>query len=109
MNQPLSYVLTETLHVCSGSCDMAVAGHSVSAITERVAAATPSKWSDAIVVTAYPGGWVELALLADDSTTVVWNHADLTASLTPGTPVSLHSVYNLLSDGTTKHSVLRSA
>lgn len=108
MNQPLSYVLTETLHVCSGSCDMAAAGHSVSVIAERVAAATPSKWSDAIVVAAYSAGWLELALLTDDSTVVVWNHADLTQSLTPGTPVSLHSVYNLLSDGTTKHSVLRS-
>ena len=109
MNQPIDSLLTETLHVCSGACDMAARGHGVSAMQERVAVATPSKWSDAIVISAHAAGWIELALLAGDSTVIVWNHADLTESLTAGTPVSLHSVYNLLSDGSTKHSVLRSA
>jgi hypothetical protein len=48
-------------------------------------------------------------LLADDSTVVLWNHADLTADITVGEPVVLHSVYDVLVAGGAKHNVLRAA
>lgn len=84
-------------------------GHGLSLMQERLAAATPSKWVDAVVVSVSAAGWVEVGLLSDDSTVVLWNHADLTNQIGVGDPVAVHAVYDVLATGTTKHNVLRAS
>lgn len=92
---------------CDAMCTSSAAGHAVSPIQDRVSSATPGKWRDAIVVAASVGGWIEVVTLSDDQTIMLWNHADLTGELLPGTPVSLHAVYDVLKTADAKHSVLR--
>jgi hypothetical protein len=109
MNQPTDSSLQATLHECSGTCGAMAAGHALPQIQERLASATPGRWTDAVVVSVSTAGWIEVGLLADDSTVVLWNHADLTADITVGEPVVLHSVYDVLVAGGAKHNVLRAA
>ncbi len=107
MTQPLNSALTGTLHDCHGACAAHDAGHALSSMQEVLAAATPSKWRDAIVVSVAASGWIEIALLDDDSTQLLWNHGDLTAELSIGEPVVVHAVYEVLNAHGSKHSVLR--
>lgn len=95
-------------HDCHGAMDCAATtpGHGLALIQERVVSATPSKWRDALVLSVAPSGWVRLALIADDSTVAVWNHAELDAALKPGDPVALHSVYDVLAVGDSRLNVL---
>ena len=88
------------------------AGHVVTAIRERVTAATPSKWRDGIVVHAASsrgigGSWIGIDLLDPPDTVWVWNHADLTAAVSIGVPVALHELYDTLAIGVTRVSALR--
>jgi hypothetical protein len=92
-------------------CTSTAAGHAVSAIRERVTAATPSKWRDGVVVHAPAldgagGSWIGIGLLDAEDTTWVWNHGDLGA-LSLGEPVALHELYDTLAIGATRLSVLR--
>ena len=94
------------------SCSSHGAGHTLLALQERVTAATPSKWRDALVRSASSNGWIELALVdgADvenrPETVWVWNHTDRTHSLPVGTPVSLHGLYHALAIGRERVNVL---
>ena len=108
MNQPIDVNLQATLHDCSGTCGAMAAGHALAPIQERLASATPSKFADAVVVSVSTAGWIEVGLLVDDSTVVLWNHADLTDDIAVGEPVALHPVYDVLVAGGAKHNVLRS-
>lgn len=76
---------------------------------ERLASATPSKWLDAVVVSASTAGWVEIALIADGSSAVLWNHADLTSVIAAGDPVAVHPVYGVFAAGGSKYNVLQSS
>ena len=107
MTQPLDSALRGSLHDCSGTCSAAIPGHGLSLMQIRLASATPSRWVDAVVLSVSPAGWLEVALLDDDSTTLLWNHTDLTGAVTPGDPVAIHPVYDVLAAGDTKHNVLR--
>ena len=73
----------------------------------RGARGLTEKWRDAVIVSAHGAGWVELAYLDGEATTIVWNHADLRGALPSGTPVAIHEVYGVLRVGTATHSVLR--
>ena len=94
------------------SCSSHGAGHTLLALQERVTAATPSKWRDALVRSASSNGWIELGLLDSapggdvDETVWVWNHIDRTHSLPAGTPVSLHGLYHALAIGRERVNVL---
>ena len=81
-------------------------GHSVHLLQLRLAAATTTKWRDAIVVSIAASGWIELAPLNGGAIVHVWNHEDLTTELQPGTPVALHTLYNVLTAGRRRVSVL---
>ena len=107
MTHPIDSSLQATLHECSGTCGAMATGHALAPIQERLAAATPGKFTDAVVVSVSPAGWIEVGLLADDSTVVLWNHADLTEDIAVGEPVALHPVYDVLVAGGAKHNVLR--
>jgi hypothetical protein len=82
-------------------------GHDLSLMQERLTSATPGKWADAVVVAVSAAGWIEVALLSDESALILWNHSDLTGSLTVGDPVAVHSVYDVLATSGSKHNVLR--
>ena len=93
-------------------CMSPEAGHVVSAIRERATAATPSKWRDGIVVHAPSsrgsgGSWIGIDLLDSPGTVWLWNHADLSAVVSIGEPISLHELYDTLAIGATRVSVLR--
>jgi len=107
MTPSFDTILQGTLHDCLGACGATMAGHELAPIQERVASATPGKWADAIVISANAGGWVEVGLVASNESIVLWNHADLTGSLSAGDAVALHSVYDVLAVGDVKHNVLR--
>jgi hypothetical protein len=94
-------------HSQGESCTSAAAGHAVSAIRERVTAATPSKWRDGIVTHATSGNWIGIDLLDSPDTVWVWNHADLGAIAVIGEPVALHELYDTLAIGSIRISVLR--
>jgi len=104
-------------HSAGQSCTSAAAGHAVSAIRERVAAATPSKWRDGIVVhvsdSGVGGSWLGIELLGEPETTTgttwVWNHADLGTTVAVGEPIALHELYDTLAIGATRISVLRAS
>jgi hypothetical protein len=107
MNQPLHSSLQGTLLECNDDCAATAPGHGLSLIQERVASATPSKWADAVVLTVSAAGWIEVAVVSDDSTIVLWNHADHSDSIEVGDPVALHQVYDVLAVGSAKYNVLR--
>jgi len=109
MTHSLHTLLQGTLHDCLGACGATMPGHELAPIQERVAAATPSKWTDAVVVSVSTGGWVEVALVASNDSVILWNHADLTGSLSVGDAVALHSVYDVLAVGDVKYNVLRAS
>ncbi|TFD93501.1 hypothetical protein E3T61_05290 [Cryobacterium lactosi] len=113
-------MITQPLHVlqCNSTggegCVNHGAGHTTQPIHVRVAEATPSKWTDGLVVRATSDGWIGVNLFgygdaadSDTATVWVWNHADHTAQLTIGAPVALHSVYNVLASGRSRISVVR--
>ena len=54
-------------------------------------------------------GWIEVAVLSDDSTHILWSHADHTGALAVGDPVAVHTVYDVLAVSGTKYNVLRAA
>ena len=93
-------------------CMSPAAGHVVSAIRERVTAATPSKWRDGIVVHApssrgIGGSWIGIGLLDSPDTVWLWNHANFDKAVSIGLPVALHELYDTLAIGATRVSVLR--
>lgn len=99
-------------HRPGNSCVSPAAGHAVSAIRERVTAATPSKWRDGIVSrvslsSGTGGSWVGIDLLDGTGTVWAWNHADLGATVSIGEPVALHELYDTLAIGATRLSILR--
>lgn len=106
-DHPSPSLRQHALIACGEMCASTAAGHAVLPIQDRVAAATPGKWRDAVVVSAHGAGWIELAYLDGEATTIVWNHADLRGALPSGTPVAIHEVYGVLRVGTATHSVLR--
>lgn len=80
-------------------------GQQLHPIIRRAALATPSKWVDALVVSASEDGEITLARLADGTTENRWHHKGLGDVLAPGTPVAFHTVYGVLAIGDTLVSV----
>jgi hypothetical protein len=71
-----------------GACTSGRAGHTVLPIQERVAAASPTAWRDAIVDRTDARGWIELVLLESERRVWVWSHQS--SAIASGTPVALH-------------------
>lgn len=93
-------------HADGGSCTSTASGHVLSAIRERVTAATPGKWRDGIVCHASDGPWVGIDLVDSAETVWVWNHRELGALVRVGEPVALHGLYGTLAVGSRRFSVL---
>jgi hypothetical protein len=110
---PMTYQPTRTPldSVCAAEfgmeCARAEEGHSLHPMRKRLAAATPSKWADAIVVSVAADGWIELASVETAITVRVWHHQNLgETALHVGEPVALHATYSVLAVGSEWHSVL---
>ncbi|MHA7986755.1 hypothetical protein ACX9R5_13215 [Rathayibacter sp. CAU 1779] len=105
--------LPELDHTATCACESGLMcadirpGHGLHALQLRLAAATPSRWRDALVV-GVRDGWVDVVTL-DGSVVSLWNHGDLTDSVTPGEPIALHTMYNVLAAGSRRFNVLASA
>jgi hypothetical protein len=82
-------------------CDTLSAGHSLSFMRRRLAAATSTKWIDATVTDVATDGRITVTALADADELVLWNHADVSGMLRAGDPVAFHSVYGVLAVGST--------
>jgi hypothetical protein len=80
-------------------CSVFAPGHKLPLIQHRVAAATASKWRDAIVEDIAADGWIQLITLDDNSRVSAWHHADLTQAISVGHPVAIHSLYHVLAVG----------
>lgn len=118
-------------HAGDNQCVNQGAGHAMSAIQQRVVAATPSRWRDGIVRSVTRDGWIAVDLLEaarinraqidraqvdraridraqiDESQTVwLWHHADMTALNITGQPVAVHDKYSALAIGAERFSVL---
>ncbi|TFV99675.1 hypothetical protein [Orlajensenia leifsoniae] len=93
----------------SETCGAHAQGHAISPIRERAANATPSKWRDAFVAHVDADGWIAVDLFDTGERLWAWHHDDLTASVSIGQPVALHAVYDVLSVGSARLSVLVTA
>ncbi|HEV7956288.1 MAG TPA: hypothetical protein VGP10_03915 [Marisediminicola sp.] len=80
-------------------CAALETGYELHPIQRQAALATTSKWRDATVVEVTAEGWIELLDLATDARARVWHYSDLTASITPGEPVSINAHYGVLAFG----------
>ncbi len=91
-----------TAHSCVLGEDLMCAhvtpGHTLDVMRRRLAAATPSRFQDALVVSV-SGSVAELVLLGSGTVVRVWNHEALGAVLAVGEPVALHPVYDVLAVG----------
>ncbi|MCU1406692.1 MAG: hypothetical protein JWQ43_2995 [Glaciihabitans sp.] len=91
--------------VSGNRCEGHGAGHAMLTLQERVTAATPSKWRDAVVRSVSSDGWIALDLL-DGESVWTWHHATLSDVLVAGSPVALHSLYHTLAIGHQRLNVL---
>lgn len=82
-------------------------GHGLHALQLRLSSATPSRWRDALVTHVRDDGWVGVATL-DGEHVALWNHGDLAEVVSPGEPVALHGLYNVLVAGSRRFNVLAS-
>ncbi|MDQ0642739.1 hypothetical protein [Microbacterium murale] len=86
-------------------CSSFAPGHALHLIQARLASATPSDWIDGIVdhADAVTG---ELRVRSlDGDTRSIWNASGAALEAPEGTPVALHSRYNVLSVGRAQFNV----
>jgi len=92
----------QTLCMCAlgQRCSVFAPGHAVHLIQARLASATPSEWVDAIVdrVDA-AAGTLSVRDVDGGETVVVWNGAGAAHVAEVGSPVALHSRYQVLAVG----------
>ncbi len=95
------------VHTCESGvgCSDTRPGHNLSAVQLQLAAAAPSHWRDAVVVSAREDGWVE-AVTIEGASVSLWNHRDLADTVAPGDPVALHADHNVLAAGQRRFNVL---
>ena len=94
--------------VHGGVCSTVAPGHALHLIQARLAAATPSEWSDAIVesVDVAARSIVVRALTGGESV-ALWSGAGAAAIVRAGDPVALHARYDVLAIGAERFNVLR--
>ena len=81
-------------------CSVFGPGHAVHLIQARLASATPSEWTDAIIEGVDAGeGTVSLRPVDGGTTVAVWNAAGAARAAHVGTPVALHRRYHVLAIG----------
>ena len=90
------------------ACSSYAPGHALHLIQSRLASATPSDWSDAIVESAdATTGTIVVRDLTSAAPITVWNGAGAARVLTPGTPVAVHGRYSVLAVGREHFNIAR--
>jgi hypothetical protein len=89
-------------------CSSFAPGHALHLIQSRLAAATPSDWSDAIVESADAAtGVIVVRTLSDSAPIALWSAAGAADFLAPGSPVALHERYHVLAIGRERFNIQR--
>ncbi|WP_460773380.1 hypothetical protein [Microbacterium sp. GXF7504] len=93
-----------------GRCTSYDPGHALHLIQARLAAATPSEWTDGIVVATDPErGTVTVRGWDDAVETVYANSAGAADAASVGTPVAVHARYRVLAVGRSRFNVRETA
>jgi hypothetical protein len=91
-----------------GACSSFSPGHAIHLIQSRLASATPSDWTDAVVEHAdTASGVILVRTISDDLPVALWNGAGAARLLDAGTPVAVHERYHVLAVGREHFNVLR--
>ena len=89
-------------------CSSFAPGHALHLIQSRLASATPSDWSDAIVESADAAtGVILVRSLSNGAPIAIWSGAGAAEDLAPGSPVALHERYHVLAVGRARFNVQR--
>jgi hypothetical protein len=89
-------------------CSSFAPGHALHLIQARLASATPSDWSDAIVESAdAESGVIVVRTLTDAAPIELWSGAGAALVLTSGSPVAVHERYHVLAVGRERFNILR--
>lgn len=84
------------LHPAGDMCAHATPGHDLHPVQRRLAAATPTRWVDAIAGATSDDGWLDLLSLDGELVARVWHHEHLAEIVRQGDPVALHTRYHVL-------------
>ncbi|TQJ32391.1 hypothetical protein [Microbacterium sp. SLBN-146] len=83
-----------------GVCSSFAPGHALHLIQARLASATPSEWTDAVVEVADPeSGQLTVRTLDEGIVVELWNASGAATEAEVGYPVALHSRYGVLAIG----------
>ena len=89
-------------------CTSYAPGHALHLIQARLASATPSDWTDAIVELAdATSGEIVVRSLTGAEPSSLWSGAGAANDLAPGTPVAVHERYHVLAIGSERFNVQR--
>jgi hypothetical protein len=86
-------------------CSSFAPGHALHLIQARLASATPSDWVDAVVEQADAASGALRVRSLDDDQHALWNASGAALEAPEGTPVALHSRYNVLAVGRVQFNV----
>jgi hypothetical protein len=90
-----------------GSCTRFAPGHALHLIQARLAAATPSDWTDAVVEAADALRGEVIVRTLEGAAVTVWNAAGAATTVAPGDPVALHGRYDVLAAAGQRFNVAR--
>lgn len=88
-----------------GSCSSFAPGHALHLIQARLASATPSEWTDAVVTASDAASGILTVHDLDGTPHTVWHAGGATLEAPTGTPVTLHARYHVLAVGRTLYNV----
>lgn len=87
------------------ACSSFEAGHALHLIQARIASATPTEWTDAIVEHADAATGELRVRTLDGATHALWNSGGAALEAPAGTPIALHVRYGVLAVGRTQFNV----
>lgn len=74
----------------SHRCRSYAPGHNMHAIHAKHVGLSPWGWRDAVIASLTPDGWIAINYVTEDGGALLWNHADLSRLVAPGSPVRVH-------------------
>lgn len=87
------------------ACSSFAPGHALHLIQARLASATPTRWTDALVTAVDAASGVIALVALDGASHTVWNAGGAALEVAPGTPVALHERYGVLAVGRIQYNV----
>ena len=90
-----------------GACSSFAPGHALHLIQVRLAAATPTEWSDGIVESADATTGDLVVRTLDGDAVRLWNASGASSAAAVGTPVAVHARYDVLAVGSRRFNCLK--